>query len=144
MSHDSPAGTLCDAAPVTIVSFGFGHAPAPAAHAVFDVRDHFKDPHIRPGLRNLTAADAAVVVTVMSTPGVKALIDSIVAMVRAFRDAPQSGPVTIAVGCVGGRHRSAVIAAQAARRLADAGIPVTLTHRDLHLPVIERPACGAS
>jgi RNase adaptor protein for sRNA GlmZ degradation len=51
--------------------------------------------------------------------------------------------VTIAVGCVGGRHRSAGIAIEAARYLESAGVPVTVTHRDMGRPVIARAAGGA-
>jgi RNase adaptor protein for sRNA GlmZ degradation len=127
--------------PVEIVSFGYGHGPAPEAHATFDVRHHFRDPHVNPALRYLTAADPQVIEAVMDTPGVYPLAASIAGTVRAFLDGPQSGPVTVAVGCVGGRHRSAAIAIEAARLLADVdGIPVTLTHRDIGRPVIERPA----
>jgi RNase adaptor protein for sRNA GlmZ degradation len=138
--HDHRAA---GAAPVEIVSFGYGHGAPPEAHATFDVRHHFKDPHVNPALRYLTAADAPVVEAVLSTPGIAALIESVTAMARAFRAAPRPGPVTIAVGCVGGRHRSAVIAAEAARRLDLEGVPVTLAHRDLERPVIERRADGA-
>jgi UPF0042 nucleotide-binding protein len=132
-----------DAAPVTIVSFGYGHDAPPEAHATFDVRHHFKDPHVRPDLRDLTGDSPAVVAVVMSTPGVERLICSITATAQAFLGGSQHGPVTIAVGCVGGRHRSAVIADQAASRLRDLGITATATHRDKHRPVIARPATPA-
>lgn len=127
-----------DPAPVEIISFGYGHGPAPEAHATIDVRHHFRDPHVDPALRYLTAADAQVVRAVLGTSGVAELAGAIVAMAHAFRIAPRSGPVVIAVGCVGGRHRSAAIAAEAARRLERSGVPVTLTHRDMALAVIER------
>ena len=65
--------------------------------------------------------------------------DAAVAAVNGFRTAPTPGPVTIAVGCVGGRHRSAVIAAEIARRI---GPGATLTHRDITRPVIERRTTG--
>ena len=134
--HDGPA--------VTVISFGYGHGAPPVAHATVDVRRHFKDPHVDPALRGLTAVDEAVVAAVRRTPGIPALIDSIVGMARAFRAAPRPGPVTIAVGCVGGRHRSAVIAADAARRLDLEGVPVVLSHRDIERPVIERAATEVS
>ncbi len=132
---------------VTVISFGYGQvdddghpiAP-PTAHATFDVRHHFKDPHVRPGLRTLTGADPAVIVAVTTTPGVERLVRSIAAAARAFLDGPQPGPVTIAVGCVGGRHRSVVIADEVASRLRGLGTPVTVTHRDMHRPVLCRPA----
>lgn len=123
---------------VTVISFGYGHGAPPEAHATFDVRHHFKDPHVNPALRDLTAADPAVVETVLSTSGIPALIDSITSMARAFRAAPSPRPLTIAVGCVGGRHRSVVIAAEVARRMDLEAIPAILSHRDISRPVIAR------
>jgi RNase adaptor protein for sRNA GlmZ degradation len=118
---------------VEVVSFGYGHAEPPSAHLTVDVRAHFRDPHVDPALRHLTAADAAVVQAVRSTPGIPALTGAIVAAVSAFLAAPVPGPVTVAIGCTGGRHRSAVIAADVARRLGPAA---ALTHRDINRPVI--------
>lgn len=123
---------------VTIVSFGYGHGPAPDAHLVVDVRTHFKDPHVDPVLRHRTAADSAVVQAVMDTPGVPSLVDAIVDSVHAFRRGPGRGPITIAIGCVGGRHRSACIAAETADRLRADGVKAALVHRDSNKPVIQR------
>ncbi|MGH3377650.1 MAG: RapZ C-terminal domain-containing protein [Pseudonocardiaceae bacterium] len=132
--------TTYENTPVEIVSFGYGHglALAPKAHATFDVRHHFKDPHINPALRYLTAHDTQVMNAVMGTPGIPRLVLAIIAMAHAFQRGPQPGPITIAVGCVGGRHRSAAIAIEAARLLERDGFLVTLTHRDLAKEVIER------
>jgi RNase adaptor protein for sRNA GlmZ degradation len=127
--------------PVTVISFGYLHGPAPAeAHAAIDVRHHFRDPHVSPALRNLTAADEPVVSAVLSTPGIAALSGSLAAMARAFRAGPCPAPLVIAVGCAGGRHRSAVIAAEVTRQLRAEGAPVTLSHRDIHRPVVLREA----
>lgn len=120
---------------VEVISFGYGHDGPPGAHLTIDVRTHFRDPHVNPALRHLTAAADAVVKAVMGTPGIPALVDSVVAAASAFLAAPSPAPVTIAIGCVGGRHRSAVIAAEVARRL---GPTATLTHRDISRPLIER------
>jgi RNase adaptor protein for sRNA GlmZ degradation len=128
---------------ISVISFGYGHGVPPEADATFDVREHFKDPHVNPALRYLTAADTLVVEAVLNTPGIPELVESVTAVARAFRAAPRPGPVTIAVGCVGGRHRSAVIAAEAARLLDSEGIPVSLVHRDMQRPVIERCRAGA-
>lgn len=123
----------------TLISFGYGHSPAPAgAHLVVDVREHFRDPHINPALRGLTAHDPQVIAAVAATPGVHELVDAIVGAVRAFLAGPTVCPVTVAVGCVGGRHRSAAIALLAAEHLERDGIEVTVAHRDLHRPVIDR------
>jgi RNase adaptor protein for sRNA GlmZ degradation len=104
------------------------------------VRQHFRDPHIDPALRYLTAADPPVMAAVLGTAGIPALVRSITEMVRAYRCAPVPGPLTIAVGCVGGRHRSVAVAIEAAWLLVLDGVPVAVVHRDLARPVIERKA----
>ena len=71
---------------VRVISFGYGHGAPPPAHITVDVRAHFRDPHVNPDLRNLTAADQRVVRAVMSTPGVRPLISSILGQVRAYQD----------------------------------------------------------
>ena len=133
-----------DPAPVHLASFGYGHGQPPAdAHVVVDVRGHFKDPHVSPRLRHLDGYDQAVADAVTGTAGIPELINAIVATARAFRLGPQPGPVRIAIGCVGGRHRSAVIAMQAADRLRAEGIPAFTKHRDMFRPVIARRPAGA-
>ena len=116
---------------------GWGEAPA-EAHVVMDVRGHFRDPHDSPGLRQLTAADVQVRDAVLSTPGAAALAERIAGVAMAYLAG--RGPVIIAVGCAGGRHRSAVIAERAARLLNQRGVPAAVTHRDLHRPVTGRAA----
>lgn len=125
-------------ATVEIISFGYGHGPAPEAHIVLDLRQHFRDPHVDPALRQLTAADRVVREAVYRTPGVMDLIEAATATVRAFLAGPTTAPVTVAVGCVGGRHRSAAVASAIDIRLRDHGITTQLHHRDIHQPVITR------
>ena len=125
---------------IEIISFGYGHGPAPEAHATFDVRHHFRDPHVDPILDPLTAEDIAVRMNVTRTPGVSWLTGAVADTIRAFQRGPAQGPVTIAIGCAGGRHRSAAIAIEVAEFLGASGVPVTVTHRDIHRPVIERVA----
>jgi RNase adaptor protein for sRNA GlmZ degradation len=133
---------------VDLRSFGYGHgAPdqgwgdLPAeAHVVMDVRGHFRDPHVSPELRHLTAGDDRVRAAVLATPGAAALAERITGVAMAYLAGPGRGPVIIAVGCAGGRHRSAVIADHAARLLNQRGVPATVTHRDLHRLVIDRAA----
>lgn len=123
---------------VHLISFGYLHGEPPQAHVTADVRDHFRDPHVSPGLRNLTGEDGRVIEAVLATPGVSRLIVSLSCAALAYLDGPQSRPVTIAIGCAGGRHRSAVIASKVADRLTGAGAHVTVTHRDIGRPVVER------
>jgi RNase adaptor protein for sRNA GlmZ degradation len=124
---------------VLLTSFGYGHAPPPGARVTIDVRP-FRDPHFDPGLRDLTAADEAVMAAVLATPGLPGMISAVVTAVRAGLLAPGAGPVTVAVGCAGGRHRSAAVVIEAACRLIRDGVPVAVAHRDIGRPVIERAA----
>lgn len=124
-------------AAVRVVSFGFLHAPPPAAHLTIDLRYHFRDPHVSPTLRYLTAADDAVREAVLSTPGITDLVEATARAVDAFAAGPGAGPVTVAAGCAGGRHRAAVFVAALAQQLSDAGHAVAVDHRDLGKPVVE-------
>lgn len=127
---------------VTITSFGYLHGEPPAAHLTIDLRHHFRDPHVSPELRHMTAEDRPVREAVLSTPGVLQAIDATAAAVRAFLAGPSADgrPVTVAFGCAGGRHRAATAAATLALVLddEDEDLAVTLVHRDLHRPVVDR------
>lgn len=124
---------------VQITSFGYLHDAPPAAHITLDLRAHFRDPHINPALRELTAHDQVVVDTVLGTPGVGILLDATLAAVLGYLAGPSGSTVTVATGCAGGRHRAAAVAAELARRLQAAGLTTQLTHRDIDKPVIQRP-----
>jgi RNase adaptor protein for sRNA GlmZ degradation len=123
---------------VNLVSFGYLFGAAPAADITVDLRVHFRDPHTDPALRGLTAADQAVTRAVLATPGVPLLCDAIAATAMAYRAWPSLKPVTVAIGCAGGRHRSAVVAEDVATLLDVDGVPVTVVHRDMHRPVSRR------
>ncbi|MDV9190947.1 RNase adapter RapZ [Streptomyces sp. SR27] len=124
---------------VEITSFGYLHGAEPGARVTIDLRHHFRDPHVRPELRHLTAHDQAVRDAVMSTAGVEGVLQAVTAMVEAFLAGPrQEEPVTVAFGCAGGRHRAATAAAVLAERCASRGLDVLLVHRDLDKAVVER------
>lgn len=123
---------------VEIVSFGFLHGEPPAAHLTIDLRHHFRDPHVRPELRYMTADDESVRAAVMGTPGIAALVDATAAAVAAFAAGPSAGPVVVADGCAGGRHRAPTFARALAERLIAAGFEVTVQHRDMHRAVVAR------
>ncbi|MFJ3878043.1 ATPase [Streptomyces sp. NPDC090077] len=125
-------------ADIRIVSFGYGHAAPPEATITLDLRQAYRDPHVNPALRGKTARDWAVRKAVLRTPGIRPLMKATVQQVAAFRQGPSESEITIAVGCVGGRHRSATVAHYLARRLRRRGLQVQLQHRDLTKPVITR------
>ncbi|MEZ3180772.1 ATPase [Streptomyces pimonensis] len=123
---------------VTVTSFGYLHGEPPAAHLTVDLRHHFRDPHVSPELRHMTAHDSEVRQAVLRTPGIPALIDAVSDAVVAYRHGPGGQDVEVAVGCAGGRHRAGVVAAAIRTALADEGVPATVVHRDLDKPVIDR------
>lgn len=123
---------------VTIISFGYLHGEPPAAHLTINLRHHFRDPHISPELREMTAHDEPVRATVLTTPGIADLVEATAAAVVAFLSGPSAGPMVVADGCAGGRHRAPVFAMALAERLQRAGLTVAVHHRDLGKPVVHR------
>ncbi|MFD9819081.1 RapZ C-terminal domain-containing protein [Streptomyces violascens] len=126
---------------VRVLSFGFGHhgnhLPEDLVPDVLlDLRRHFRDPHVRTDLRGLTGHDEKVRRHVMDTPGIRALLDATAAAVGAFASGPTAAPVTVAVGCAGGRHRSVAVAAALGTWLGGE-FSVCVEHLDVHRPVIE-------
>lgn len=122
---------------IRLISFGYGHAPAPEATLVFDVRQQFRDPHVSPLLRESTGRSPAVVSHVLGTLGVVSYIDGTVLALAALLS---TSPVTVvyAAGCVGGRHRSVVIVNELAKILRGTGWVVEVVHRDIDKDVIRR------
>ncbi|QMV25189.1 ATPase [Streptomyces sp. SCUT-3] len=127
-----------------IVSFGYLHGEPPAAHLTADLRVHFRDPHVSPELRYMTAEDQAVRDAVLGTAGIPQLVATLADAVTAYRSGPSAGPLTVAVGCAGGRHRAATVAAALADRLAGMDVPADVVHRDLHRAVVERGPDGTA
>lgn len=123
---------------VEITSFGYLHDEPPAAHLTIDLRHHFRDPHVSPELRYMTADDEPVRAAVLATPGIRQLVDAVAEAVEAFAAGPSAGTVTVASGCAGGRHRAPTVARDLAARLTEAGHTVTVRHRDLGKPVVQR------
>lgn len=125
---------------IEITSFGYLHGEAPEADITLDLRTHFRDPHVSPELRYLTAEDEAVRQAVRNTPGIMPLVTAAAAMVSAYLAGPSATVkhTWIAVGCAGGRHRAASVALEIQTALSEQGIEATVTHRDLHLDVVER------
>ncbi|MFG1620191.1 ATPase [Nonomuraea wenchangensis] len=136
------AGTPASQQPtaVEITSFGYGHAAAPQADIVVDARRRFRNPHADPAMRELTGLQESVRAHVLATPGVAAVVRRTAQLAAELTTTTGAagGPVSVAVGCVGGRHRSVAMAEAIAAELAGAGLPVALVHRDVARPVIQR------
>ncbi|MFD7555506.1 ATPase [Streptomyces sp. NPDC059835] len=118
-----------------------------------------RDPHVSPELRYMTAHDSPVRDAVMTTPGIKELITATVMQIEAFLAGPSASGrlVRVAAGCAGGRHRAGTVAlalqaaltgdaataaglgiAGLAKPYVDRYLDVSLVHRDLDKPVVER------
>lgn len=125
---------------VSITSFGYLHGDAPAAEVVIDLRHHFRDPHVSPELRYLTAEDQAVRDAVWNTPGIQETVAAAAVMVRGFMSGPSAKgkELRVATGCAGGRHRAASVALELQHALDLMGIESEVTHRDLDKDVVER------
>lgn len=136
-ASDKPRSMAAAPADIEFVSFGYLHDQAPEAELVVDMRRHFRDPHVSPELRELTAADERVMRAVLGTDGVPELADAILAAVAAFRSGPSGDTVRVAIGCAGGRHRSAAMVQHLAERMPEP-VRVTVAHRDIHRPVVDR------
>ncbi|WP_199441704.1 RapZ C-terminal domain-containing protein [Umezawaea beigongshangensis] len=129
MHHIVPASPT----PVRVLSFGYLHSTPPAAELVLDVRRYLSDPaRVRDtGLLDSDGRDPAVQDAVIATPGSLATLLAL----RIFTDGyPAHKPLTIAIGCAGGRHRSAALAELLTSELLADGIPAQVHHLHIHLP----------
>lgn len=122
--------------PITVMSFGFLYGVPENADTVIDTRG-MKNPFYEPELRELTGLDAQVRAYVLSDAVGREYLESVVRMLRLRLqlyerwDSPNKKPLTIAVGCSGGRHRSVTVAIHLCRLLESWGYPVRLIHREL-------------
>jgi RNase adaptor protein for sRNA GlmZ degradation len=143
--HNKIPGVDLERIQVVITSFGYGHGPAPDADLTLDTRRHLRDPHHNPVMRYLTGFDPAVRQHVLTTPGAGNVIANTVMFVRdLLADTADAMRVDLAVGCVGGRHRSVALAEEIAAQLRAHGVGVEVEHRDVAKPVIgARAVCHA-
>jgi len=127
---------------INVVSFGFLHSTLAESgvepHLKFDLRRHFRDPHVTPELRYLDASDARVRRAVRDTAGIPSLTMAIVKAAAAYTGGPSGGDVVVAIGCAGGRHRAPVVAHDVTAELRRRGYSVNLWHLDGSKDVVER------
>lgn len=122
--------------PITVMSFGFLYGVPQDADTVIDTRG-MKNPFYEPTLREKTGLSPEVRDYVLSDQIGKDYLASILEMLRLRLelyerwDSPLKKPLTIAIGCSGGRHRSVTVAIYVARELERRGYNVNLIHREL-------------
>jgi hypothetical protein len=123
--------------PVRLISFGFGHDDPPTADVTLDVRRWLHNPDVAAEIVPLDGRDAVVQQVVYGTPGAVAAVDHLGNLVENY---PAGRECVLAIGCTGGRHRSVALTELAAGRLSLRGHHVQIEHRDVHRPVLRRPA----
>ena len=118
---------------IRCLAFGYKHGLPPGADWVVDAR-FLDNPYWVEELRPQTGLDPAVRRHVLAQPAAGELIDNlqrtIGGLIPAYR-AQGRQELTIAFGCTGGRHRSVVLAAELARRLASGETDVETEYREL-------------
>lgn len=118
---------------VSIQSFSFKRGAPREADTVFDCR-FLRNPHWDAGLRPRDGRDAAVAGHVRADPLYAPFLDRVTELTLLLLPAygrEGKSHYSVALGCSGGRHRSVAAAEDLAARLAAAGWPASLRHRDL-------------
>ncbi|OFT36071.1 RNase adaptor protein RapZ [Corynebacterium sp. HMSC08A12] len=118
---------------INVQSFGFKHGPPKDIDLLLDAR-FLPNPYWDPELRPFRGIDAPVSDFVLSQPGAQTFLDHIVGLIHSVLPGYRKEGkffVSVAIGCTGGHHRSVAIVEELTRRLADDGVLVNLSHRDL-------------
>ncbi|MBG0814169.1 NUDIX domain-containing protein [Planomonospora sp. ID82291] len=124
---------------VVVISFGYGHAAPPRADHTLDVRNALRNPHHDPAMRYRTGLDEIVREHVLTTPGAADVLRHLTVLaVKLLPQTPTGQPVRIAIGCVGGRHRSVALAEALATALDHLDINVAAEHRDITKPLLPK------
>ena len=118
---------------VSVMSFGYKYGIPLEADLVFDVR-FLPNPYYVSELRDQTGLDDPVSEFVFRSPEtqefMKKLENLIAFLLPLYVEEGKLG-LTIAVGCTGGRHRSAAIAKALADYIEEQGYAVQCIHRDI-------------
>lgn len=127
---------------VRITSVGLGHEDhaeyTHEAHMIFDVRNMFKDPHgVSEAMRNMNGLDPEVIENVMKQPGATSYVLNIAYLVADMM--LEGHDVFVVFACVGGRHRSVVLADALSEVLwTQFGYQAEVTHPHIDQPIIRR------
>ena len=118
----------------TVLSFGFKYGIPLDADMVFDVR-FLPNPFWVDELRELDGRDGRVKDYVMSSREGLEFLDRVHELIQFLKDKffrEGRRYITLAMGCTGGQHRSAVLVEELASRLVSSGWTVNVRHRDMH------------
>lgn len=118
---------------VNVISFGFKYGVPTEADLVFDIR-FLPNPYFVDGLRAKTGRDEEVreyLARFPVTGEFKSRLTDLVDFLLPNYASEGKTYVSIALGCTGGKHRSVAMAEALSRHLRAAGLPASVTHRDL-------------
>jgi len=118
---------------VSCLSFGFKNGVPLDADMVFDVR-FLPNPHFVPEFRKKTGLNPKVAAYVRGFPQTREFLDRVTKlMLYLLPHYVEEGKsyLTVAFGCTGGQHRSAMMAEEIGKRLEKAGYQVKALHRDM-------------
>lgn len=122
-----------DKVQLTAQSFSYKKGLPESADYVFDMR-FLDNPHWQFELRAKTGRDQAVQAFVEADPRFQPFMDRVTEMIAATLPT-QTGDgrpqLTIAFGCTGGKHRSVVCAEWFAKWAEEAGLTVSVFHREI-------------
>ncbi len=115
------------------ISFGFKYGIPTDSDLVFDVRC-LPNPFYESHLKEHTGLEKPVIDYVMKWEQAKTLIDKLYDLidylVPLYR-AEGKSQLVISIGCTGGRHRSVVFSELIREHLSDAGLLLSINHRDI-------------
>jgi UPF0042 nucleotide-binding protein len=118
---------------VSVQSFSYRRGMPRGLDTVFDCR-FLANPHWVPELRERDGRDPAVAAHIAADPRCEpffARLADLVEFLLPAHLAEGKAHLAIGFGCTGGQHRSVAVAERLARRLAEAGWPVAIRHREL-------------
>lgn len=118
---------------LTLLSFGHKHGPAPPADLVFDARP-LPNPYWQAELRPRHGLEPEIAAYVLQHPSGRHFLDLHLELLRFHLQncrPRERGPLRVAVGCTGGRHRSPAVVQALADALALPG-QISIGHRDLN------------
>ena len=121
---------------ITLLSFGYLNGMPEHADIVLDVRG-LKNPFYVPALKEKIGTDREVHDYIFSFPEAQEYLNAMLTLLRirlrlhAQWDSPLRHPLTIAIGCSGGRHRSVAMTEALAEAMRQEDCSVTVIHRDI-------------
>ncbi len=115
------------------LSFGFKYGLPSESDLVFDVRC-LPNPYYVEELAGKTGLEESVKAYVMSFPQAQGLVPKLIDLIDYLLPhycEEGKSQLVIAVGCTGGKHRSVVFTEMMYRHLLEAGMRVSVHHRDI-------------